>query len=75
MWPFTKPKLCKNCKHFDKTNIVYGVQVGNCHEVAGVSKSYAGDLVFTDGNVYSPDPLKVGGNFGCIRFERKKHDH
>lgn len=65
-----KNKLCKNCKHFKKHDEVYGIAIGFCQTVAGTSEPYKGDFVFTQGQATNPQPLKVAGNFGCIRFKK-----
>jgi len=66
-----KDKICKNCRHFKPKSITYGVKIGECNKCTSTSIPYAGDFVFTKGEPENPEPLKVCGNFGCIRFERK----
>lgn len=67
-----KKKNCSNCKHFKQKDITYGVKIGECNHCTSTSIPYAGDFAFTGGDPHNPDPLKVCGNFGCIRFEPMK---
>lgn len=71
---FCKPKTCNNCKHFNEITRVYTIPIGLCSHATVTSGIFKGDFIFNSTTVNGTvihDQIKVAGNFGCIRFERK----
>jgi hypothetical protein len=60
-----KPKLCRDCKHFNTSFEMYNHTRGTCKEATVTSAPFTADFISSDW------PIKVWWNFGCIRFKKK----